>query len=101
MKSVLVTVKNIPELMAKEAGKLGELAQGYLPTAVESLVYSKLAEQLSEKLREQGVVAEVSVVEPKGLRPVEEESWSPGTLVAGGVLATALGAALLGMSKKR
>lgn len=62
LRGVLIKVRNAQELAAAQGGTAGAIAASVAPGMIEGVVLNKIAEQLGPKFREQGVVADVSVV---------------------------------------
>ena len=62
-KAVLIKVKNAAEL-ARSQGAVASFAQALAPASIEAKVISTVAAQLKSALRDKGVDADVSVVEP-------------------------------------
>ena len=71
---VVIKVKNVGDLVKKQGGALGNAAFGLLPQMITNTVYTKMRDEFSKKLGEQGVDAEVSVTAspPGGAVPAGE-----------------------------
>lgn len=66
--AILIKVKNT-DALAKSQGGFASFAQTLAPALIESKVYQTIADTLKQKLAEQHVDADVSVVEPNAFRP--------------------------------
>lgn len=87
--AILVKIKNAPEL-AKGSGVTGVIANALVPATTEAMVYSQAAGELKTALKEKGVEADVTVVEPSGWKPAEGNSHLIQDLAVGvGVLGVA------------
>lgn len=62
--AVLIRVKNAAEL-ARAQGAVASLAQAIAPASIEAKVYDTIASEIKSSLKEKGVDADVSVVDPK------------------------------------
>lgn len=71
---IVIKVKNVGDLVKKQGGALGNLAFSLVPTTISNTVYSKMRDEFSTKLKEQGVDADVSVTAtpPGGSVPAGE-----------------------------
>lgn len=67
-KALLIKVRNVPEIAASQ-GMVASFAQKALPETVEDAVYSEIAKQLKDKLREQKVDTDISIIKAPGGRP--------------------------------
>lgn len=61
--AVLVKVKNVAELVRAQ-GAVASLAQAVAPASIESKVYATLKDELKTALKDKGVDADISVVDP-------------------------------------
>lgn len=59
---ITIHVKDVPALVKAKGGSIGGLVAGLLPQTIEAKVYGDMASQFKEKLKEQGVDADVAVV---------------------------------------
>lgn len=80
-RAVVVRLKNVGDLLKSQGGAAGALAYGAVPQTMTDVVYGKLRAELEQKLREQGVDADVQVTytPPQGGR-------SPRDLLVGAAL---------------
>jgi hypothetical protein len=70
--AVLIRVNNVADVV-KQQGQLAAFAQALAPATIESKVYSTLADKLKTALAEQGVDADVHVVNPAGYEPCKSD----------------------------
>lgn len=70
--AVLIRVNNVASVVQRE-GQLASLAQALAPQTIESKMYSTLASKLKASLAEQGVDADVNVVNPAGYTPCKSD----------------------------
>lgn len=94
-RAILIRVKNAGEV-ARSQGTLATIAQSLAPATIEAKVYDEMAKQLQQKLKDQHVDAEVTVVEPKGMQPADgKHVWQDVAIGLGlvGVVALAWGIA--------
>ena len=72
--ALVIRVKNPAELVAKQGGAAGKLSFDIAPSSITGLVYSKMRDEMLEKFKEKGVVADVQVVTspPSGPPPKAE-----------------------------
>jgi hypothetical protein len=61
-RGLLVRVRNVPQLVAKQGGLPGAVAAKLVPNTIEAVVLTKMAEQMRPTLHEKGVEADVQVV---------------------------------------
>lgn len=61
-RAIIIRVKNMRDVVKREGGALGDLAQTVLPDFTSEQFYSKLRSELSGKFKEKGVDAQVDVV---------------------------------------
>ena len=95
-RSLLITIKNVPELVAAQGGATGSLAQKIVPGTIEAKVYDTMRAKLASALTEQGVKADVQVVAPDGMVPAGGSPiWKPVAIGAGGFLLFVLGRAIV------
>lgn len=102
-RAVLIKIKNVPAVITKQGGSAGALAQGVgsfakglgssaINATLEGKVYDTVAAQLHDKFKEQGVDADVQVVEPAGYQAAGASPiWKPIALGLGGVGVLVLG----------
>lgn len=69
-RAVLVKLKDAGAL-ARSQGSVAAFAQGIAPATIETKVYATLAEKLSASLKQQGVEADVTVVQPGAWRTLD------------------------------
>jgi hypothetical protein len=67
-RAILIKVNNAGEL-ARSQGFIATFAQALAPASIEGKVYSTMAQQLRDSLKEKQVDADVTVVEPGAWRP--------------------------------
>lgn len=80
---VLVQVSDMPQLI-KSQGELAHQAYQLLPGVVTQKAYQTIRDQLDSKLKEQGVLANVTVVDPVGFQPSGASPiWKPLAVVFG------------------
>lgn len=70
--AVLIRVNNVANVVQQQ-GQLASLAQALAPQTIESKVYATLADKLKTSLADQGVDADVSVVNPAGYAPAKSD----------------------------
>lgn len=70
--AVLIRLNNTAEIVQKQ-GQLASIAQMLAPSTIETKVYSTLADKLKTSLAEQGVNADVNVVDPAGYKPIQSD----------------------------
>ncbi len=72
--AVVITIKNVDDLVAKQGGATGANLYKLTPNFVTNMVYDKLRQKLDEGLKAQGALADVKVVStaPKGAPPKSE-----------------------------
>jgi len=70
--AVLIRINNAAEVVKRE-GQLAALAQALVPATIESKLYSTFASKLKASLNEQGVDADVNVVNPAGYVPAKSD----------------------------
>lgn len=90
-KALLIKVRNIPEVVASK-GAVASLAQKAAPETIEAKVYEEMGKQLKDKLRENKIDADVSIVNPAGFAPAASDM---GRNLAIGVGVVGLGLGLL------
>lgn len=66
--AILIKVNNTAAL-AKSQGQVAALAQSLLPATIEAKVYDTIATQLKSALGQQGVEADVTLVQPAAWKP--------------------------------
>lgn len=59
--ALVIRVKNVPELVAKEGGATGKLVHSLVPQTIANTVYDKMAAEMRAKFKEKGVDADVEV----------------------------------------
>lgn len=67
-RALMIRVRNVAQLAAKQGGKVGELLAQHAPNTLDSEVYSKMSKQFSAELQKQGVQADVQVVDTANMR---------------------------------
>lgn len=86
-RSVLVTVNNWDEVIKKQGGGVGGIANMLVPDTVQTAAYGKLATKLADGLKSEGVDAKVQVVAQKDYAPAGSSPlWKPLAIGALGVL---------------
>ncbi len=87
---IVIRVKDIGGLVAREGGSAGALAYKAAPVTVTNAVYSKMQEEFAKGLREKGVDAEVKVMaNPPRDSPIQGE-LVVGVALGGGVVVLGL-----------
>lgn len=82
--ALLIKVKNAPDL-ARSQGALAAFAQMLAPATVENKVYEEMATKLKASLKDQNVLADVSIVDPAAWKPsVGAHLWSDVAWALGG-----------------
>jgi len=69
-RAILIRVKNALALAASQGGAAGAIASKLVPQTVGSTVLSKMVDQLSSNLKQNGVDADVSIVADAGQKAV-------------------------------
>ena len=101
-RSILIKVRNVPELVRKQGGALGGLAAGLVPETINATVYDKMAAELLKGLTEKGVDADVKVVEPTGFQAAGGSPiWKPLAMGLGGAGLLMLGWKIVGLFGKK
>ena len=90
--ALVIRVKNAGELAAKQGGATGGLAFDAVPGTITNVIYGKMRDEFSKKLKDQGVDADVTVSSTPPTGPKPKTEFLPGVLVGAG--ATAVGFAL-------
>ena len=73
-KAILIHVRN-PAQVARQQGGVAALAQALAPDTVEEKIHATIADRLRGALRNEGVDAEVTLVEPSNLKPAGMSNW--------------------------
>lgn len=73
-KAILIHVRN-PAQVARQQGGVAAIAQMLAPDTVEEKIHSTIADRLRGALRNEGVDAEVSIVEPSAFRSAGMSNW--------------------------
>ncbi|MDO8681563.1 MAG: hypothetical protein Q7R30_23865 [Acidobacteriota bacterium] len=68
---IVFTVKNLPEVVAKEGGSAGAVAFKAVPQTIENMAYGKIRDELKTEFGKKGVNIDVQTtyVKPVGGRP--------------------------------
>lgn len=85
-RGLLIRVHN-PAQLARKQGGVAALAQALAPETVEEKIYSEMAGRLKQALRNEGVDASVSIVDPANFQGSSGGLWK----------ALAIGLSLLGV----
>lgn len=90
-KGILIQVKNVPEVVKAQGGAAGGVAYSLAPASITGKVYDTMKDQLTTKLKEQGVDADVKVVVPTGFQEAGSNPiWKPVALGLSGIGVLAL-----------
>lgn len=73
-KALLIRVTNPGALAASQAGFGGAIASALLPETVQDQVLTAVKQQLSQKLAENGVLADIAIVSDSGAPLAESKS---------------------------
>jgi hypothetical protein len=73
-KAILIRVRNPAELARKQGGAAA-IAQMLAPNTVDEKIHATIADRLRGALRNEGVDAEISIVEPDNVRPAGMSNW--------------------------
>lgn len=69
MPGLLIQVRDPNALAASKGGRVASFITSVAPESITNKIYSEMQKQFAQKLREQGVDADVQIVDPAGYRP--------------------------------
>lgn len=90
--ALVVRVKNAANVVAQQGGATGKLAFDLVPNTITNLVYGKMRDEFSSKLKEQGVDADVTVTTTPPNGPSPRSDFIPGIVVGAALTGIGLGA---------
>jgi hypothetical protein len=100
MRSVLITVRDIPALVKAQGGGAAALVNRIVPDTIEETVYDKMVADITGAMKQKGVDADVKVVSPMGYQPARSSCFLVGALVGvGATIALGLLAHFVGRRK--
>lgn len=85
-----VRIRNVPDVLAKEAGALGTLAYKAAPQTLTNEVYNKVRDRLSDALQKEGVAADVGIYTLPGGKPGATSDLGRGILVGAALVVASL-----------
>ncbi len=85
-RALLIHVTNAPDVV-KSQGTMAAIAQGLAPDTIDEQVYMKMADQLKQKMAEQGVKVDIKLVDTNTMKLVNESQvWRYATYGLAGAL---------------
>ena len=90
--ALVIKVKNIAEVVAKQGGAAGKLAQQLAPLTIANTVYNAMKDKMAAGFAEQGVVADIAITSSVPTAKPTKGEFLAGVVVGGvGVGAVAVG----------